>query len=121
MKCIPVALSQVQPAHTDSEILLRVILAIPQVLENKEYFLCGGCRINTLIYDRKTKSKPKVSSLCRCEIDWVGIKSKLVKECPRCHRIYASRFQVCEDHLPAVDLLQKEVPISSNTGFSLMF
>jgi len=111
MKCVPIALTQVLQTDTKNEIFAKLLFAIPEALAKKEYFACGNCKANLLIYDKVTKDKPKVCSRCGCMVDWVGIKSVLVNQCPQCQKAYTQLDRFCSDHDPVVSLKQVEVAI----------
>lgn len=106
-------IQSLQGAEPIDKIIARILIALPESVAKKDIFVCGNCKENALIYDRVTKSKPRVCSRCTCEVDWVGLKSILINQCPRpqCGKVYSLLDQACSEHIPPVNLVQVEVPI----------
>ena len=75
-----------------------------------DYWCCGNTACGTPIRFRGG-SIPKVCAKCGNEIDWVGIKTRVIKVCPTCSKIGAINDQFCDLHVPAVRLVNMEVPL----------
>lgn len=75
-----------------------------------DYWCCGNTKCSSPIRVRGD-SIPQVCAKCGNEIDWVGIKTRVIKVCPTCSRVGAIDDQFCDLHVPAVRLVNKEVPM----------
>ena len=75
-----------------------------------EYWVCGNpnCGISLLMGEGRV---PIACTKCGSEIDWVGIKTRLIKVCPRCNKQGMPYAVYCDSHVPAVKLEDKEVPL----------
>lgn len=73
-----------------------------------DYWSCGKCGSPIRFHGGMT---PKVCTNCGNEIDWVGIKTRIIKVCPTCGKEGSIYDQFCDLHVPAVRLVNKEVPL----------
>jgi DNA-directed RNA polymerase subunit RPC12/RpoP len=90
-------------------------LAIPAFLidlhlasNNDDYWVCGNCSSPLRFRNGET---PKVCAKCGNEIDWVGIKTTIIKVCPKCGIEGSIYNEYCERHIPAVKLVNNEIPL----------
>lgn len=67
---------------------------------------CGNCKSSIVL--NKDRSRPLVCSHCGEAINWVGLLTKLVRQCPLCKKSFPANQNFCPDHFPAVRLLEKE-------------
>ena len=75
-----------------------------------DYWCCGNTHCSAPIRFRPG-SIPKVCAKCGNEIDWVGIKTRIIKVCPTCNRVGSIDDQFCDLHVPAVRLTNREIPL----------
>ena len=75
-----------------------------------DYWCCGNTKCGTPIRIRNDLI-PKVCARCGGEIDWVGIKTRIIKVCPTCNRVGSISDNFCDLHVPAVRLVIKEIPL----------
>ena len=110
----PIPFSEI-PAADDPlidgiNLVFRIIVSI----SDKEGFICGSCK-KQIIVDKKGSPRPLVCSYCEQQIDWIAIKTRLIKVCPTCGFIPLDfNSVVCEYHFPAVKLEQKEIDMSAS-------
>ena len=74
-------------------------------------YSCGNPRCDEVIYVRRDEERPLVCSRCGEEIDWAGIKTRIIKVCPTCNKQYDEEANFCPYHIPKVALVPKEVSI----------
>jgi hypothetical protein len=80
-------------------------------LGTQDGYVCGHCR-KPFYVDKKGSSRPEVCSYCEQQIDWVGIKIRQVKVCPRGdYETPDLNKVVCPYHFPVARLEVKEIPI----------
>ncbi len=74
----------------------------------KDYWCCGNSRCDTPLRVSFGVT-PRVCVKCGNEIDWVGIKTRIIKVCPRCSRQAFGDDLYCAFCTPATRLENKEV------------
>lgn len=88
----------------------ELAVATDEANRGVESYCCGNRKCNAAIVVRSGKI-PRVCSNCGGEIDWVGIKTRIIKVCPTCNYQGGSWEKFCPWDTPAVALLDKEIPI----------
>ena len=75
-----------------------------------EYWVCGNPKSGKQLRLR-LGAVPHVCSKCGDEINWVDIKTRLIKVCPTCNKQGLAEDTYCDQHVPAVKLQAKEIPL----------
>ena len=88
--------------------IIEVALAGDEAKKGNDYWCCGKCSSAIAL---RVGVVPKVCSKCGSEIDWVGIKTRLIKVCPTCNAQGEFGDSYCSLHTPAVRLVAKEIPL----------
>jgi hypothetical protein len=83
-------------------------IAIDQAKKGNDWLACGKCSWPMTL---KSGLIPKVCAHCGAEIDWVGIKTRIIRICPKCNAQGGIGEEFCAIHTPAVRLVSKEVPL----------
>lgn len=83
-------------------------MASDEAKKGNDYWCCGKCGSTITL---RLGVVPKVCSKCGNEIDWVGIKTRVIKVCPKCNAQGAIGDAFCVLHIPAVRLIDKEIPL----------
>ena len=78
--------------------------------QGSEYWCCGNPNCSTPLRVSFGLT-PKVCAKCGGEVDWVGIKTRVIKVCPRCNRQAFGEDTYCAFCTPATILESREVPI----------
>jgi DNA-directed RNA polymerase subunit RPC12/RpoP len=82
-----------------------------EVITKSGLFLCGNMFCRNFITVKETDEIPYVCENCGKEINWVGILTKIAKECPQCKKRYFGFPNYCRHHRPAVALKEIEIRI----------
>lgn len=88
--------------------LIEVPYATDQARKGNDVWCCGKC---SSAISLRAGVIPKVCSNCGNEIDWVGIKTRVIKVCPKCNGQGVIWEKFCPLHSPAVMFVNKEIPI----------
>lgn len=106
---MPLTTTLVKSREYEWAIISGIFEIIVAVGSNNKYWCCGNPKCHYAL--RLSGNLPKVCVKCGNEIDWVGIKTRLIKVCPTCARrgIYGEVY--CDMHVPAVKLVDKEVSL----------
>ena len=111
--CIPITkalLKAKEPGWAILAGIFEVAIAAEKAKRGIKYWACGNPRCAVPLQLR-TSIAPRVCSKCGGEIDWVGIKTRLIKVCPICNKVVSFDDTYCDLHVPAVKLITKEVPL----------
>lgn len=73
------------------------------------FVFCGNCKSSITV--RREQTRPLVCSHCGEAINWVGLLTTLVRQCPVCKKSFPASQNFCPDHYPAVRLLENETEI----------
>jgi len=92
--------------------LANALIDIAGAYTGKEVLYCGKC--SAPIYIDKGEQRPLVCKRCGDAINWVGIKTRLIKECPVCSKEFSMQDNFCSFHFPSVQLITKEIELLSN-------
>lgn len=76
--------------------------------KGNELWSCGKCGESLRLVNFQP---PRVCTKCGSDIDWVGIKTRLIRVCPTCNRQWIPTDIYCPLHSPAVLLANREVPL----------
>ena len=90
--------------------LMEVAIAVDNKNQGLDYLSCGNSSCIAPIKLTKGQPLPKICVKCGSEVDWVGIKTKIIRECPQCKHLGAPEDVYCPNHSPAIRLADKEVP-----------
>lgn len=101
------------PAKTERQQLLHGLIDIALMYQGKDILFCGHCKtkLNEGLNDKLNEKRPLVCRNCGRAINWIGIKTKIIKHCPICNKIYSGNDNFCPYHYPAVTLVSKEVDL----------
>ena len=94
------------PTKSNAQQALVFLIDLALIINEKEVLFCGQCR-NLIKIDGK--KRPLVCSKCGLAINWIGIKTKIIKTCPICNHVYTDKDNFCSYHYPPVSLLSKEI------------
>lgn len=83
-------------------------VAVNESKRGNDLWCCGKCASPITL---RMGAPPKVCSKCGNEVDWVGIKTRVIKICPTCNTQGALGDSFCPSHSPAVKLIDKEIPL----------
>ena len=92
--------------------LANALIDVAGVYTGKEVLYCGKCSAS--IYVNKGVQRPLVCRRCGDAINWVGIKTRLIKECPVCSKEFSMQDNFCSFHFPSVQLITKEIELFSD-------
>lgn len=103
------------PAKTEIQQMLNGLIDIALLYKGKDILFCGHCkkRIYEEFNNGITQKRPLVCSNCGNAINWIGIKTKIIKQCPVCINVYSENDNFCPHHYPAVTLVSKEVEMEN--------
>jgi phage FluMu protein Com len=74
-------------------------------------FVCGNPSCQSVIAFVFGGKRPVRCERCGADIDWVGTRTKIVKECPTCKTIYPEQANYCTDCKDDFVLRPKEVEL----------
>jgi hypothetical protein len=97
------------PTDSKATMIAYALMDFSGAYTGNEIMYCGNCK-NTIRIN-KGKLRPLVCTNCGQPIDWIGIKTKVIQECPICKQEYPAKFNYCQSHYPAVKLISIEVDI----------
>lgn len=97
-------------AASNIQLFTNALIDLAGIYTGRETLYCGYCR--AFIFLNKEEPKPLVCTNCGQTINWIGIRTKIIKECPLCWKTYSAQQNFCPLHFPAVSLLEKEVELS---------
>jgi hypothetical protein len=89
--------------------VVEFAIAANDAQRGAETWCCGNSRCGAALVMR-TGRLPKVCSSCGGEVDWVGIKTRIIRVCPRCNYQGTSSEKYCPWDTPPALLRDKEVP-----------
>ncbi len=87
---------------------VELAVAYDAAQKGSDFWCCGKCKSPITL---RMGVIPKVCSKCGNEIDWVGIKTRVIKVCPDCNAQGSIGDSFCSLHVPAVRLREKEIPL----------
>lgn len=90
--------------------ILEVALVSNAASVGLEYWCCGNPLCSTPILVRN-RTIPQVCPKCGGEIEWINIKTRIVKVCPECKRQGSVNDVYCIWHKPAIMLNDVEIPL----------
>lgn len=99
------------------ELATNILLDLSGVLSGNQMLFCGNC--SSTIRLKKNGKRPLVCINCGNVINWIGIETKMIKECPICTIEYPLEQNYCPNHYPAVQLSEKEIELYDNTAKQL--
>lgn len=114
MKCRPTKMPITKALVESKEYGWAIVSGIFEVAlaadKGTDYWCCGNT-ICAVPLPLKSGRLPRVCARCGNEIDWSGIKTRVIKVCPSCNKQGLLEDLYCDMHVPAVRLVNKEVPL----------
>ena len=100
------------PFHSISNELkdLPKIIGIFVAGAGHEIYACSNCEVIT--YFKKNEKRPVRFGKCNNDFNWVGIKTKVIKECLNCGKVDKTNSDLyCSTCPTSVNMIEKEVDI----------